>query len=279
MIPGGSSHSEESDRMRRKVRWLSCARVCVLLTIAAVQYGCDGCTRKKSPEKSSERKQTHQEEAPECDFASDCTTDNPCLEVDCVDDRCVADPLPEDTICGEATPCQQASACDGRGHCVAGAPIDVDDGDPCTVDSCHPTRGVVHEPVAVDDSDACTLDSCDPDTGTITHDSVDIDDGDECTFDACDPKTGVSHSSADPKYTCEASCGDGFHAASRRVSTACGPVPGIRSFCQPNCGHSFYTCDATCPDGYRAGAQRPSDQCGPPPALMTFCKKDVGGGS
>ncbi len=274
MVPRGLGHSAEGDGTSGKVRRVSFPRVLLLLAITLAQYGCDGCDRKKS----SKRTHARQENTSECDFASDCTTDNPCLTVDCVDDRCVEDLLPAGTVCGSATPCQEAPLCDGRGHCVAGTPVPIDDGNPCTADSCHPARGVVHDPVPVDDSDACTVDACNPRTGEVTHEPVDIDDGDECTFDVCDPKTGVSHSSADPKYTCEASCGDGFHASSRRMSTDCGPVPGPQSFCQPNCGTSFYTCDPTCPAGYRAGAQRPSDQCGPPPALLTFCKKDATGG-
>jgi hypothetical protein len=223
----------------------------LLLLIGTAQSGCDACGR-KAP---SSRKQVPPKESPECTFAKDCVADNPCVEVDCVDDRCVKNPLPAGTLCGEATVCDSAARCDGRGHCVPGEPIEVNDGNACTVDSCDPKRGVIHEPVPVDDSDACTIDACDPRTGEVTHEPVDIDDGDECTFDACNPETGVSHSRADPKYTCAASCGPGYHASSRRPSAACGPEHGIQTYCQPNCGPWFYTCDATCPPGYRAGAR------------------------
>ena len=245
----------------------------LVLLASMLVWSCNGCERKKSPQRKPDR----QEESHECDFASDCASNNPCVEVDCVDGRCVEDSLSADTICLEATACQRAAHCDGRGHCVPGEPVSVDDGNLCTADSCQPTRGVVHEPVPVDDSDACTVDACDPRTGKVTHEPVEIDDGDECTLDACDPKTGVTHTGASPKYTCESSCGDGFHASSRRLSTDCGPIPQLQSFCQPNCGAAFYTCDSTCPEGYRGGTQRPSSECGPNSEPRTFCKRDTGG--
>ena len=49
------------------------------------------------------------------------------------------------------------------------SPMDCDDGNPCTVDSCDPTTGgVIHTAVAIDDANACTADSCNPATG-VTH--------------------------------------------------------------------------------------------------------------
>ena len=76
---------------------------------------------------------------------------------------------------------------------------DVDDGNPCTTDTCDPSTGVVtHTPVAAGtachDADACNGDetcdgvgACQPGTPPV------IDDGNDCTTDACDPTSGVSH--------------------------------------------------------------------------------------
>jgi hypothetical protein len=42
----------------------------------------------------------------------------------------------------------------------------VDDRNPCTVDACNSTTGVItHLPVAVDDNNPCTADSCEPSVG------------------------------------------------------------------------------------------------------------------
>jgi hypothetical protein len=51
----------------------------------------------------------------------------------------------------------------------------------------------VHVPVNCDDQNACTLDSCDPAVGTCTHAPVSCDDGNACTADSCDPIAGCQH--------------------------------------------------------------------------------------
>ena len=241
----------------------------LLSWIALAQSGCNACEGKT--ERSSDR--STPEQPPECAFASDCASDNPCVEVDCVDDRCVEVPAPRGSPCGEATACTRAAECDGRGRCVPGVPIEVDDGNPCTTDSCDSRRGAIHEPVPVDDSDACTIDACDPSSGEVTHSPVDIDDGDECTFDTCDPERGVSHALLESKYTCAASCQSGYHTTFRRPSTSCSPGVGVQSYCQPNCGPYFYTCDPKCPAGYRAGSRQANGRCGPNGEQQTYCTK------
>jgi len=245
----------------------------LLSSVAAALNGCNSCERKPAPTSGP----STAEEPPECAFASDCASDNPCVEADCVDDRCVEDPTPRGSRCGEATACVGAAECDGRGRCVPGAPVEVDDGNPCTTDACDPQRGAVHEPVPVDDSDACTTDACDPRSGEVTHDPVDIDDGDDCTFDTCDPETGVSHARLESKYTCAATCDPGYHVTFRRPSSACEASSGVQSYCQPNCGPYFYTCDPKCPRGYRAGSRQASDRCGPRGEPQTYCTKDSAG--
>jgi len=241
----------------------------LLISVAAAQNGCEACEGQHAAKRDS----SSSEPRAECDFASDCASDNPCVEADCVNDRCLENPAPRGRPCGEATACSGAAECDGRGRCVPGAPLEIDDGNPCTTDSCDTKRGVVHEPVPVDDSDACTADACDPRSGEITHDPVDIDDGDDCTFDTCDPETGVSHAGLKSKYTCAATCDPGYHVTFRRPSAACAGGAGVQSYCQPNCGFYFYTCDPKCPAGYRAGSRQINDRCGPTGEPQTYCTK------
>jgi cysteine-rich repeat protein len=93
---------------------------------------------------------------------------------------------------------------------ASGLPLDCDDRNPCTIDSCDATAGCVHDPVPVegrgcDDGNACTeQDRC---TGGVCAGSpVACDDGDACTAEACDPSAGCTHSTSGADG---ASCDDG----------------------------------------------------------------------
>ena len=112
-------------------------------------------------------------------------------------------PLPcgcqSDEECAPATPepCVEwtcIEGADGCGFCGQG-PLDCDDGDPCTEDSCDDTSGdCVGAPMAegeeCDDGNLCTLDdACDAD-GACVGAPLDCDDLNECTLDICDPDTG-----------------------------------------------------------------------------------------
>src|SRR5262249_29294707 len=63
------------------------------------------------------------------------------------------------------------------------------------------TGQCVHTPVNCDDGDACTIDSCDPQAG-CTHVPRDCDDGEPCTADSCDPLTGQCLHNAGPSCGC-----------------------------------------------------------------------------
>ncbi len=73
----------------------------------------------------------------------------------------------------------------------------MDDGNPCTADSCNPTNGnPVNTPssgAACNDNNGCTLgDQCD--VGVCKGTPKNVNDANECTTDSCDPATGnVSH--------------------------------------------------------------------------------------
>jgi hypothetical protein len=66
---------------------------------------------------------------------------------------------PNGTACDDDDFCTVDDFCDD-GVCV-GVPIDCDDGDPCTADSCDPaTGGCVNAPIDCDDDNPCTIDYC-----------------------------------------------------------------------------------------------------------------------
>jgi N-acetylneuraminic acid mutarotase len=75
---------------------------------------------------------------PEIDDQNVCTTDS------CGPNGVVHTPVAGGTPCRDANLCNGNEFCDGAGACVAGAPPAVDDGNPCTVDSCDPLNGVSH---------------------------------------------------------------------------------------------------------------------------------------
>jgi hypothetical protein len=80
--------------------------------------------------------------------AMDCDDGNPCTLDDCQNGVCTYDNAPEGTPCGDASACNGAEKCDGKGVCVAGTPGAIDDGDVCTLDICDPKTGEVAHPAS-----------------------------------------------------------------------------------------------------------------------------------
>jgi Tol biopolymer transport system component len=82
---------------------------------------------------------------------------------------CVHAQRPAGTVCGEGNICDGGVAtCDAAGKCNRDAPLDCDDGNKCTDDTCDPDTGCGHTTVVCDDADPCTADTCEPATG-CTH--------------------------------------------------------------------------------------------------------------
>ena len=113
---------------------------------------------------------------PPCDDGDVCTWGDRCVGGACVgggpvscrdgnrctDDAC--DPLAGCTYAMNEAACSDADACTvgdvcGEGLCVSGAPLECDDGDPCTADACRPLLGCSShlEFGPCDDGDPCTV--------------------------------------------------------------------------------------------------------------------------
>ena len=134
-------------------------------------------------------------------------SDDKCEESYCDPDKgsCKTRPIicpPSNNECEEVY-CDPDKGCKTR-------PIDCDDDDPCTIDTCNPKTGQCeHEPVDCDDDNACTVDTCVPQkdgTYQCKHEPVDCDDDDLCTTDRCNPKTGECEYAeviCDPETLCE----------------------------------------------------------------------------
>lgn len=150
---------------------------------------------------------------------SDCEDGLACTQDQCVDDRCehvAVDTLCEaeqrcDAVagcvastCERDEDCDNGDACDGvetcmGSKCIAGEPLDCDDGLACTVDRC--VNGVCEQ---MPDDDACAYeDLCvvgvcgehaEADQRGCRPVSKMCDDGDGCTVDVCNPESGACES-------------------------------------------------------------------------------------
>lgn len=153
---------------------------------------------------------------PDVDDGLDCTFDT------CDEFNDTALHLPNDDMCSDGQFCNGVETCDAVAGCVAGAPVEIDDGIACTQDSCdEDSDTVVHglddavcddglfcngtescstggcvagTPAAVDDGVDCTFDTCDEDLDAAVHLPVDAecDDLDSCTIDTCQPGLGCA---------------------------------------------------------------------------------------
>jgi hypothetical protein len=148
-----------------------------------------------------------------CAGRSVCDDGNPCTD-DYADENqhcaCSHVSTAEGTECNDANACTTLDACDGAGHCLSVIPLDCDDGDPCTLDSCSPASGCIHTPAAegtsCDDGNACDgVESCDGYGSCVSHDPPQCDDHVPCTLDGCDPLTGCTYR----YYPAGTSCADG----------------------------------------------------------------------
>jgi hypothetical protein len=127
--------------------------------------------------------------------------------------RCVSTPPP----CDDGNVCDGIETCAG-GTCGAGTPLDCDDLNPCTDDSCDAVQGCVHtfnvrpcdDGTLCTTNDACSLgvcrgkeilcsddnacngfETCDAATGTCVPGTPPVcDDANDCTNDSCDPALG-----------------------------------------------------------------------------------------
>jgi len=157
-----------------------------------------------------------------CDDLNPCTSSDTCtlgaclgLEIEtcddgnpCTNDKC--SPLSGCIHTVNSAPCDDLDTCTigdscKDGVCAGGAPLNCNDGNVCTDDSCDPAGGCVHAPAQgpCDDGDICTPeDECEA-GACAPGGALDCDDGNGCTTDGCAPLTGCTH---EPIVPC---CGNG----------------------------------------------------------------------
>lgn len=175
-----------------------------------------------------------------CDSTGACQPGEP-LELDdgnpCTLDACAPEGgvthevLPEGTSCSDGNVCNGNETCDAAANCQAGTPPSLDDGNPCTNDSCDPQSGVQHLPAAAgtscDDGLLCTgVDACDGLGSCLHSGALELDDGDPCTVDSCDELLGVQHSPAADGTPCsDGNACNGLEVCSAAGVCQAGPSP------------------------------------------------------
>jgi RHS repeat-associated protein len=192
-----------------------------------------------------------------CDFAETCSGSSA---------SCPADgKAPSGTACDDSNVCTTADTCDGSGLCVGGPPLPVNDGNPCTTDTCGPS-GPIFTPVpsgtSCADGVTCTAGTCDSNAVCVgcipPHCGNGVRDGNETGVDcggscpAC-PGGGVCASDAD--------CASGFVCGTN--NGACfGNLPRATRVCWP----------ATCEGGgNRNACGSAGSACGSNCACVTPC--------
>ena len=110
----------------------------------------------------------------------------------------------EGKACSDGDACTMGEAC-AQGACSDGFPVNCNDGNPCTDDSCNQSQGCQYDDnqSPCDDDDVCTVEDTCGNGGCISGKPLDCDDGNPCTMDACDPLIGCTHEHGDGQ------CSDG----------------------------------------------------------------------
>jgi len=187
-----------------------------------------------------------------------CDDTNPCTDDACVPATGACEYTADDTnVCADGTVCNGDEVCSG-GACQTGTPLDCNDTNVCTDDSCDAVLGCQHAnntascddgnactsgdtcasgtclpgtPLTCDDADVCNgLETCDPQTGCVAGTPLACDDGSWCNgLETCDTLSGCQPGAApdcDDGVTCTAdSCNDTTdtcdHADSCLTGTHC----------------------------------------------------------
>ncbi len=141
-------------------------------------------------------------------MALDCNDSDPCTIDACdVATGCSNAAAPVGTDCADADACNGAETCDVAGMCVMGTPLDCDDSNPCTADSCDMAGGCKH----VDEADGTTCADADECNGNEVcmggacgaGTPLDCDDQNDCTVDVCEVAAGCMHASSSQGTPCD----------------------------------------------------------------------------
>ena len=188
-----------------------------------------------------------------CDDANACTKDL----CNATSGECTNEQLEEGDLCEDGDFCSVGDSCQA-GACVPGIPLNCDDGELCTDDSCDNVTGfctVAYNNVDCDDGNVCTATDMCAGGKCQGQDPTDCNDGNPCTDDPCDPLDGTCSNVANTKP-----CDDGEPCTlqDQCKKEACKPGnvaacddnnPCSADFCELGVGTCTYTqLEGTCDD-------------------------------
>jgi RHS repeat-associated protein len=177
--------------------------------------------------------------------------------------KCLDKPKPDGTSCDDANTCNGVNTCKA-GACMAGVPPVVDDGNPCTADTCSPGVGVTHTAVAsgtsCSDGNACNgLETCSAGGACVAGTAPVVDDANPCTADTCSAAAGVVHTALSAGTSCSnGNACDGAETCSAVGQCVAGAAPVVDDSnpctadkCSPGVGvmHTPIAFGTSCSDG------------------------------
>ena len=174
-----------------------------------------------------------------CDDGNPCTTDT-CDAVA----GCQHPAVTDGTSCADSTVCNGAETC-LSGVCSPGSPLNCDDGNPCTADSCNAIAGCQYvaatdgtpcpDGTACNGAETCLSGACVPGI------PLNCDDLNPCTTDSCDPALGCLN----PALADGTPCPDGTVCNGDEICSAGTCMPGTPPFCSDGNACTTDTCDPT----------------------------------
>ena len=180
-----------------------------------------------------------------------------------------------DGVCftaGDLAPSDPCRQCLPEALAEAFSPRECSDGIECTVDTCLPALGCIHEPdhAACDDADACTSDTC---VLAVGCQSLGCDDGLACTLDSCVEGSCLfepQHSECDDGVACTVDvCDPGAGCVSTPDGSLCDDGLGCtEDLCHPGEGCRAVPLPGVCPENefpLALGKALPGDSFGEVP--------------
>ncbi|MDI1451741.1 hypothetical protein, partial [Polyangium sp. 6x1] len=148
--------------------------------------------------------------------------------------------------CTTNAQCDDGDACNGIEYCdvvcKASAPVNCNDGVPCTVDTCNPQTGacsnVPNNNVCNDGITCNGIETCNPLVGCMGGAAVNCDDGVACTYDACTEPAGAC-----VHYLQDYICDDGVFCNGAETCSASGCNPGSAPVCNDGIPCTSDVCD------------------------------------